>query len=114
VAWVLEGHGGSSALIRDEYGNVVVYDEGSPADEEAAHIAANDPRDTIARCEAELAILDEHEPRVGYDQPEGDLTPICVRCADDRMYGYAYPCRTVRLLLSGYRFCPGWREGWAR
>jgi hypothetical protein len=75
---------------------------------------ANDPRDTIARCEAELAILDEHAPSQGYHQPEGDLTMICVMCADDQMYGYPYPCKTVRLLGSGYTSRPGYRgEEWA-
>jgi Family of unknown function (DUF6221) len=74
---------------------------------------SEDAGEDAARCEAELAILDKHAPRNGYDQPEGDLTLICACCADDRMYGYAYPCRTVRLLLSGYRFRPGWREEWA-
>lgn len=74
---------------------------------------SDDAGEQAARCEAELAILDEHAPQRGYDQPDGDLTPICVRCADDRMYGYAYPCRTVRLLLSGYRHWPGYQAEWA-
>ena len=33
---------------------------GPQSRENMLHVAANDPRDTIARCEAELAILDEH------------------------------------------------------
>ena len=37
---------------------VVVYDEGRPSGWQFDHIVANDPRDVIARCEAELAILD--------------------------------------------------------
>jgi hypothetical protein len=64
------------------------------------------------RAEAELAILDEHRPDRGHDQPDGDLTLICRACADDRMYGYPYPCRTVRLLGSGYQHRPGYQEGW--
>jgi hypothetical protein len=93
----------------DEH-DLVVYGNVKP---QSGHIAANDPRDTIARCEGELAILDEHAPRNGYDQPEGDLTPVCTCCADDRMYGYAYPCRTVRLLARGYRHRAGYPEGFA-
>jgi len=54
-----------------------------------------------ARCEADLAILDEHAPQDG--EPGK-----CRRCITDRQ-GYPeewadddYPCRTVRLLLSAY------------
>ncbi len=43
-------------------GGPVVYDEGAPDENQAPHIAMNDPQDVIARCEAELAILDEHAP----------------------------------------------------
>jgi uncharacterized protein DUF6221 len=53
-------------------------------------MAANDPRDTIARCEAELAILDEH----ALTCPGGG------------------PCRTVRILAYGYRYWPGYGEHW--
>ena len=81
---------------------------------------ANDPRDTIARCETELAILDEHAS-------DGDtIDPECVRCAGNHPYlcecgagdgrhwrtAQPYPCRTVRLLLRGYQFRPGFREEW--
>lgn len=82
---------------------------------------ASDPRDTIARCEAELAILEEHAS-------DGDgRWPQCVRCADThparckcgRPAGehwrgaYSYPCVTVRLLGSAYKHQPGYREEWA-
>ena len=81
---------------------------------------ANDPQDTIARCEEELAILDEHAS-------DGDAAwPECVRCADthpDRCEcgvldgqhwrtAEDYPCKTVRLLAGGYRRRPGYREEW--
>ena len=52
---------------------------------------ANDPRDTIARCEAELAILDA--------------------CAQGIRNGRALLAEEVRrLLASGYKHCPGYRE----
>ena len=82
-------------------GGQVVYDEGSPDEYQAAHIALNDPQDVIARCEAELAILDEHGP--------SEVAPdACRRCKG----GLAFPCRTVRLLASGYRHRPGYAEAW--
>ena len=115
VAWVLESHGGSSAIIRDEYGNVVVYDEGSPVDEEAAHIAANDPRDIIARCEAELAILDACEEAIsrgespeeggwhdGRDPDERERDEALAELADD----------ILALLADGYRHREGWAQHW--
>ena len=63
---------------------------------------ANDPRDTIARCEAELAILDLHASN-GYER-----YPECVHCAVE-----SWPCRTVRSLGSAYKHQPGYREEWA-
>jgi hypothetical protein len=71
-----------------------------------------------ARCEAELAILDEHAP--------ADFTAygerLCRRCRwdddergrdDDAHHWAVYPCRTVRLLLSGYKHRPGYPERFA-
>jgi len=88
---------------------IVVYDEGSPDEYQAAHIALNDPQDTIARCEAELAILDEH-----YPQDRGESIPgaDCGICWHVGVPGASepYPCRTVRLLASGYKHRPGYRE----
>jgi hypothetical protein len=105
--------------VVDEDGDVlggrerVVYDEGRPSDAQFGHIAANDPRDTIARCEAELAVLDEHTPYVTTEPFNGRR---CVRCASDKAYPSgvaimeAFPCRTVRLIGYAYRFRPGYRE----
>jgi Family of unknown function (DUF6221) len=92
---------------------------------------ANDPRDTIARCEAELAILDEHYILTNDDRsPDyeefsvvpwgakggaGDQGCGCVAChyyAQGGVKGYGI-CRTVRLLGSAYKHQPGYREEWA-
>jgi hypothetical protein len=104
----------------------VVYDEGRPSDAQFEHIAANDPRDTIARCEAELAILDEHYILWVHDTNEAyeefSVVSIggankdhgCVTChyySQGGVKGYGY-CRTVRLLASAYRHCDGYREEW--
>jgi len=86
---------------------------------------ANDPRDTIARCEAELAILDEHyilhrgdtnelyeEFSVCYPPGIPGLNCGCVTChyighGGVNEYGI---CRTVKFLASGYQHRPGYRE----
>jgi hypothetical protein len=76
-----------------------------------AHVALNDPRDTIARCEAELAILDLHS-----DKHE---CRTCLRQMDtedhegDRIEYLAMepsPCPSLRLLASGYRNRDGWKD----
>lgn len=99
-------------------------------------MAANDPRDTIARCEFELAVLDEHATvRRGQDEdffrrglkviagrmpPGVGLVTIgefagdfgCVTCHYERgghVQGFGY-CNTVRLLGRAYRFEDGYRE----
>jgi hypothetical protein len=73
---------------------------------------ANDPQDTIVRCEAELAILDEHAPEWA-DYADGDGTDrTSLECKTCEPPGTPdnYPCRTVRLLAGGYRHWPGFRE----
>lgn len=64
---------------------------------------ANDPCDTLARCEAELAILDEYEAQ------DRDVTlmlgPDCQRLRE-----WAGLQLTVRLLAKGYRHHPGYQE----
>ena len=90
---------------------------GPQSHENMIHVAANDPQDTIARCEAELAILDEHKPTdwTAY----GDH--MCRRCHrpreearedEEQCEWLTWPCRTARLLGSGYRHRPGYLEEW--
>lgn len=126
------GHLYSGEQVTDEDGDVfggeyiVVYDEGAPSDAQFDHIAANDPRDTIARCEAELAILDEHYILWRHDTNEAyeefSVVSIgsanqdhgCVTChyyGQGGVKGYGY-CRTVRHLGYGYKFRDGYREEW--
>lgn len=104
-------------------GGPVVYDEGSPDEYQAAHIALNDPQDTIARCEAALAILDLHKPVIPVAfEDEGREWRECQECGPNNGLsefwavpgqGEAFwPCETIRLLASGYRHWPGYREEW--
>lgn len=60
----------------------------------------------IFRCEAELAILDEHPPNDSF----GADDICCSTCGD--VPQVPFPCSTVRLLASGYRHRPGYREEW--
>ena len=73
---------------------------------------ANDPQDTIARCEAELAILDLHRPVAegsGWLEcqecgPNNDTSGILAVPGQGETF---WPCATVRLLAGGYRHRPG-------
>jgi hypothetical protein len=62
------------------------------------HIALNDPQDVIARCEAELAILDECDL----------LLKVGIAFPDEA--GPESAAKIVRLIGSGYRHRDGYRE----
>jgi len=100
------GHLYAGERIADEDGGtaagefIVVYCEGAPSEGQFDHMERNDPRDTIARCEFELAVLGAHRLRRRLDDA------WCAECHRE------FPCRTVRLLGYGYRFRPGYREAW--
>ncbi|MFI7113975.1 DUF6221 family protein [Nonomuraea sp. NPDC050227] len=71
---------------------------------DAEHVVRHDPRDTIARCTAELALLDEHaEAKAHYDKhlsaPAGEL------------YGLY---SAIKWLASGYRHREGFNPEWLR
>jgi hypothetical protein len=69
-------------------------------------IADRDPRSAIARCEAELAVLDEHAAR---DADVGlMLGPDRLRQRE-----WAGLRLAVRLLAGGYRHRDGWAAHWA-
>lgn len=68
--WRQSDPGWVSILIQDENGDAVIYDEGSPSAEQAAHIVANDPETVIADCDAKLALVDLMDQTLKY--AEGD------------------------------------------
>lgn len=90
---------------------------------EHLHITRHDPHSVIARCEADLLILDEHHhhPANAPDSAHNVADFGCGTCHvhphDGGTCGEGW-CRTVRLLAWGYRFrdLPGYTEvagGWA-
>jgi hypothetical protein len=81
----------------------------------------------IARCEADLAILDEHYILTKDDRSEeweelsiynigsADKDHGCVAChyyTQGAVKGYGV-CRTVRFLAAGYRYRDGYQASWA-
>jgi len=99
-----------------DFSFIAIYTDGWPwretarccLENEADHIARHDPQDVIARCDAELAILDEHEDIDGHCETCGNYDPTGLH-----EHSVAAPCRTVRLLAQGYRHRDGWRGEWA-
>lgn len=115
-----DGHLYAGERITDEDGStwggeyIVAYDEGAPSDSQFEHMERNDPRDVIARCEFELALLDEHAViRMPCTDARGVPGHFC-ECATCGFGGpeRSYPCKTVRLLGRAYRFRDGYRQEW--
>jgi hypothetical protein len=70
--------------------------------EDADHLMRQNPRDTITRCEAELALLDDYaEAKAFYDKhlsaPAGELHGLN---------------SAIKRLASGYRHRPGFDPEW--
>lgn len=98
-------------LAEDEKSARAVVNGEMPGDPELARWQLDDIR-------AKRHLLDEHRPDpIGkFGSPE---RPRCTTCLSDRE-GYEelwladeWPCRTVRIVVSGYRHRDGWQEGWA-
>lgn len=90
-----------SGRVEDERGETVVYDEGAPLEEEAAHIALHDPHAVLRRCAADRKILEVHAPQGGDWEPYA-----CLGCGSDSEYGvlvdHVNDCETLQALAEGY------------
>ncbi|OPG12526.1 DUF6221 family protein [Microbispora sp. GKU 823] len=103
------GHGWNISLTAP--GGLDVAAELRRAD--ARHVIAQQPRQTIVRCEAELGLIAAYEDQARRWPPDtpyhADSDPIdLMECERSSALGEA-----VRLLARGYRHRPGWQEGWA-
>ena len=110
------------ACVQDgqDYTLFVALQFGQPPDLDeanAAHMALNDPQDTIARCEAELAILDLYERTLAIVRAPVDLKALATEKpviremrARDYLDAERESCvlrEVVRLLAGGYKHRPG-------
>lgn len=114
LAWHQEDPDHRPGRIVDEHDCVVVYDEGNPDEDEAAHIVATDPAHRLRDIALKRAILADHFP---YESG----TPViqrCIRCASDEAYPNgvaimeAYPCQVARQLGSEFSDKSGYRPDW--
>jgi hypothetical protein len=98
----VDGGGDERIALVDEDGRkliVFTWPDVDVTQDELEHMAIHDPRDTIARCEAELQIVDLHG-----EIHEGPCVSV---------YDYPQPpCRELRVKAYGYRHRPGWLEEW--
>ncbi len=98
VSWERENNEPEEDRVRESDLPTAIVNDGR---READHIRRQDPRNTVARCEAELAILDEHADGWQIGDPLRD-------CQWE-----AWPCHTLRLLASGYKHREGYAQHWA-
>lgn len=105
--WSQNGHSGQR--IEDERGEVVVYDEGSPSEAEAEHIAANDPATVIRHSERDLRVLERHTPfeQRNWSLARGSFTePGCEHCEltsnDGEALARDWPCDDIQDLVTAY------------
>jgi hypothetical protein len=106
--WSTAEHPSETVAVYDSAGDPVVYAEGSPSVEQAAHIALNDPAAVLRRVALDRQILAEHAP--GGMAEERDETE-CRTCSGPTpgfsgSWPAEWPCRTVLLLAEAY----GWTE----
>jgi hypothetical protein len=103
--WTTATHPSETVAVYDSAGDPVVYAEGSPSVEQAAHIAANSPALVLRRVALDRQILAEHEPET-FD-PGHCAVCLTERISDQSWWeADAWPCRTVLLIAEAY----GWTE----
>ncbi|MBP2704428.1 hypothetical protein JOL79_11445 [Microbispora sp. RL4-1S] len=120
--WAMFGHGDDEYLPTPAYPgenttrghgwNISVTDLAGPdvaaelRHADAEHVVAQQPRDTIARCKADLALLDQNAKLHQLADPAKDPRQEYVLAAGASDYA-------LKILAYGYRHRPGWQEGWA-
>ncbi|CAL9502776.1 DUF6221 family protein [Streptomyces sp. enrichment culture] len=101
----------------DTFERVVVFDEGSPSEEQARHIARHDPARVLREVDAKRRLLDLHQPTMnpGRDSDDDDPAtwlPVCSTCQVEIARPGDWPCEHLRLLALPYADRPGYREEW--
>ena len=116
---------GLAAWLREQASSTLEYARKNSARRPITPMRSHEMRDLAARCEAELAILDEHyilHRNIGWTEGPDEAwaeIPVCGLCVPKHSYYRSRadvpegPCRTVRLLGSGYRHRDGYLEEWA-
>jgi hypothetical protein len=113
--WKAATHEAFSVIVKDGAGDALIYDEGTPSLEEAAHIARHDPARVLRDVAAGRAILAEYDEAAQspYDLPEG----VSEGRDDDERERDAYLIDVldgvVRHLAAVHSDHPDYDPGWA-
>jgi hypothetical protein len=112
--WKAAEHEADNWIVTDAAGEPLIYDEGTPSLEEAAHIARHDPARVLREVEAKRTILAEHDPCYPTYYPTPSGQPTCGVCHSG---GFdwdpeRWPCATVRALAVVYGDHPDYRPEW--
>ncbi|MDT0302875.1 DUF6221 family protein [Streptomonospora wellingtoniae] len=89
---------------------------------DAAHVARHDPADTLARIEAERAILEQYEQArkaasdhwLQHRGSSGDTSSLLLTMMHEHDAIVSTLEHALRALASGYRHRAGWQEGWVQ
>jgi Family of unknown function (DUF6221) len=109
VRWVMRTHPSDIQMIRTDAGLAVIYDNGSPTEDEACHIALHDPARALRDVEAGRRILERHQPK-----PDG----TCSWCLEEKLaypeewQRMTWPCPEFRDLLARWADHPGYDQEW--
>ncbi len=75
-SWTWTAQKSDQAVVVDEHGYALVYNEGTVGDQMAAHIAAYDPTTVRALIAARRRIVERHEP--AFDAPDACCAMGCI------------------------------------
>lgn len=126
LRWMQSDPERTPGLICDQLGNVVTYDEGSPSEAQAAHIARHDPARVLAEVAAKRAVLDEYDKVFRARQENSERAvelsqlgaPDAGAYANVKAHGWKLDGvlvglnAAIGLLAQPYAGQPGWREEW--
>jgi Family of unknown function (DUF6221) len=110
--WRAAVHESDTWIVTDATGEPLIYDEGTPSLEEAAHIARHAAARVLRDVAAKRAILDRHAPHeTAFDGPACDG---CSEDVDDRpqLAKERWPCPDVLSLADVWSDHPDYDPGW--
>ena len=119
--WGPRLHPGMGGHLLDGLGDVVIYDEGSPADEQFDYIAAVDPAHRLADIKLKRAILAQYEEAVATMNEQvakrlgpGPVAGDVYLCADPGTLAEVGALSVVlRQLGTEFSRHPEYKAGWA-
>jgi hypothetical protein len=106
--WRQEDPNREPGRIYDDLNDIVTYDEGSPSEAQARHIAGHDPARALRGVEAKRRILAQH----GAEWQEGVGHRCAVVVHDDTLTFYGRSCPTLRALAAEWSDHEQYDEEW--